>query len=215
MTKIEQFLTNLKLRYINKYHKVRYSDKTYKLQQVYPTGEDYIKVYTSERSYYTYKNNKQDRETELVKIKQEARLLSRDAVLPKDFQFTYVITVVDDAFLDLARDGQIYVTLLKNGRSPARVRKIIQDPNDFTPEKLIDKCEQIRVTKMEIHTRPWERIEGVDENCQERVVEQGSDRELHIFIEYVDSDKAREKYAQEEKHEESVNTLNEFFDKRD
>ena len=213
MTKIEQFLTNLKLRCLNKYHKVRYSDKTYKLQQVYPTGEDYIKVYVTDRSYYTYRNNKRDRETELVKIKQEAHLLTRNTVLPKDFRFTYVITVVDDAFLDLERNGQIYVELLKNGRSPARVRQILQDPNDSTPKGVIDKCEQIRVTKMEIHTRPWERIEGVDENGQERVVEQGSDRELHIFIEYADVDKAFEKCAQCEKHEENVNTLNEFFDK--
>ena len=38
-----QFMTNLKLRYLNKYHKVRYSDTTYKLQQVYPTGEDLLK----------------------------------------------------------------------------------------------------------------------------------------------------------------------------
>lgn len=205
-----QFMTNLKLRYLNKYHKVRYSDTTYKLQQVYPTGHDYVKVYVTDRSYYTYRNNKRDRETELVKIKQQSYLLSRDTKLPNDFEFTYVITNVDDAFLDLSRDGQIYVELLKNGRSPACVRKILQDPRHEISQSLADKCTHIQVTKMEIHTRPWECVEGVDKHGQDRVVEQGSDRELHIFIKYVDVDKARMK---DDKQEESVNTLNEFFSK--
>lgn len=205
-----QFMTNLKLRYLNKYHKVHYSDTTYKLQQVYPTGEGYVKVYVSDRSYYTYRNNKQDRETELVKIKKEMHLLSRDTKLPKDFEFTYVITVVDDVFLDLSRDGQIYVELLKNGRSPACDRKILQDPRHEISQSLADKCTHIQVTKMEIHTRPWERIEGVDKYGQDRVVEQGSDRELHIFIKYADVDKVMMK---DDQREENINTLNEFFNK--
>ena len=144
----KQFMTNLKLRYLNKYHKVRYSDETYKIQQAYPTGKDYLKVYVSDCSYYTYRNNKQDRETELVKIKRQSYLLSYDAKLPKDFEFTYVITAVDDVFLDLSRDGQIYVEYLKNGRSPARVRKILQDPNYEVPQSVADKCTHIQVTKM-------------------------------------------------------------------
>lgn len=205
-----QFMTNLKLRYLNKYHKVRYSDTTYKLQQVYPTGKDYVKVYVSDRSYYTYRNNKQDRETELVKIKKEMHLLSRDTKLPKDFEFTYVITVVDDVFLDLARDGQIHVEYLRNGRSPVCVRKILQDPQHEISQSLADKCAHIQVTKMEIHTRPWERVEGVDKHGQDRVVEQGSDRELHIFIKYADVDKAMMK---DDQREENINTLNEFFNK--
>lgn len=205
-----QFMTNLKLRYLNKYHKVRYSDTTYKLQQVYPTGQDYVKVYVSDRSYYTYRNNERDRETELVKIKQQSYLLTNDLKLPKDFQFTYVITNVDDVFLDLSRDGQIYVEDLKNGRSPARVRKILQDPRHEISQSLADKCTHIQVAKMEIHTRPWERIEGVDKHGQDRVVEQGSDRELHIFIKYADVDKAMMK---DDKQEENVHALNEFFSK--
>ena len=205
-----QFMTNLKLRYLNKYHKVRYSDTTYKLQQVYPTGEDYVKVYVSDRSYYTYRNNKQDRETELVKIKKEMHLLSRDTKLPKDFEFTYVITVVDDVFLDLARDGQIHVEYLRNGRSPVCVRKILQDPQHEISQSLADKCAHIQVTKMEIHTRPWERVEGVDKHGQDRVVEQGSDRELHIFFKYADVDKVMMK---DDQREENINTLNEFFNK--
>lgn len=204
-----QFITNLKLRYLNKYHKVRYSDATYKLQQVYPTGHDYVKVYVTDRSYYTYRNNKQDRETELVKIKQQSYLLTNDLKLPKDFQFTYVITNVDDAFLDLSRDGQIYVEDLKNGRSPARVRKILQDPQHEISQSLADKCTHIQVTKMEIHSRPWERIEGVDKHGQDRVVEQGSDRELHIFIKYADVDKV----TKDDTREENINTLNELFSK--
>ena len=204
-----QFMTNLKLRYLNKYHKVRYSDTTYKLQQVYPTGQDYVKVYVSDCSYYTYRNNKRDRETELVKIKQQSYLLTNDLKLPKDFEFTYVITNVDDVFLDLSRDGQIYVEDLKNGRSPARVRKILQDPQYEISQSLADKCTHIQVTKMEIHTRPWERIEGVDKHGQDRVVEQGSDRELHIFIEYADADKV----TKDDNREENINTLNELFSK--
>ena len=205
-----QFMTNLKLRYLNKYHKVRYSDTTYKLQQVYPTGHDYVKVYVTDRSYYTYRNNKQDRETELVKIKQQAHLLTDNLKLPKDFQFTYVITNVDDVFLDLSRDGQIYVEYLKNGRSPACISKILQDPNYEVPQSVADKCTHIQVTKLEIHTRPWERIEGVDKNGQDRVVEQGSDRELHIFIKYANADKAMMK---DDKREENLQTINEFFSK--
>lgn len=204
-----QFMTNLKLRYLNKYHKVRYSDTTYKLQQVYPTGQDYVKVYVTDRSYYTYRNNKQDRETELVKIKQQAHLLTYDTKLPKDFEFTYVITTVDDVFLDLSRDGQIYVEYLKNGRSPACISKILQDPRHEISQSLADKCTHIQVTKMEIHTRPWERIEGVDKHGQDRVVEQGSDRELHIFIKYADVDKV----AKDDRREENAKTLNEFFSK--
>lgn len=205
-----QFMTNLKLRYLNKYHKVRYSDTAYKLQQVYLTGEDYVKVYVSDRSYYTYRNNKQDRETELVKIKKEMHLLSRDTKLPKDFEFTYVITVVDDVFLDLVRDGQIHVEYLRNGRSPACVRKILQDPQHEISQSLADKCTHIQVTKMEIHTRPWERVEGVDKRGQDRVVEQGSDRELHIFFKYADVDKVMMK---DDQREENINTLHEFFNK--
>lgn len=205
-----QFMTNLTLRYLNKYHKVRYSNTTYKLQQVYPTGEDYVKVYVSDRSYYTYRNNKQDRETELVKIKKEMHLLSRGTKLPKDFEFTYVITVVDDVFLDLARDGQIHVEYLRNGRSPACVRKILQDPQHEISQSLADKCTHIQVTKMEIHTQPWERIEGVDRHGQDRVVEQGSDRELHIFFKYADVDKVMMK---DDQREENINTLNAFFNK--
>lgn len=205
-----QFMTNLKLRYLNKYHKVRYSDTTYKLQQVYPTGKDYVKVYVSDRSYYTYRNNKQDRETELVKIKKEMHLLSRDTKLPKDFEFTYVITVVDDVFLDLARDGQIHVEYLRNCRSPVCVRKILQDPQHEISQSLADKCTHIQVTKIEIHTRPWERVEGVDKHGQDRVVEQGSDRELHIFFKCADVDKVMMKDVQ---REENINTLNEFFNK--
>lgn len=204
-----QFMTNLKLRYLNKYHRVRYSDETYKIQQVYPTGKDYLKVYVSDCSYYTYRNNKQARETELVKIKQQGYLLSYDTKLPKDFEFTYVITTVDDVFLDLSRDGQIYVEYLKNGHSPAHVRKILQDPNYEVPQNVADKCTHVQVTKMEIHTRPWGRIEGVDKHGQDRVVEQGSDRELHIFIKYADVDKV----MKDDKREENLQTLNEFFSK--
>ena len=52
-----------------------------------------------------------------------------------------------------------------------------------------------------------------DENGQDRVVEQGSDRELHIFIKYADVDKVLDEVMIDEKREQNTKALNEFFSK--